>query len=279
MSARPYGFFHPRVVRTRRLSPTLVRVVLGCDELTGVVSGGHDQRFKLFLPQEGQDVPVLPDILDDSWYPRWRALDPGVRGIMRTYTMSGVRRERAEMDVDFALHGDLGPASRWARRAQPGDPVSVLAPLVPENGGVDFRPPPGTDWVLLTGDETALPAVAGILAALPAGTRVAAFLEVAHPEDRIGLPTRADAEVTWLIRGPGAADRTGALLQAVTAAVFPPGTAYAWLAGESACVRALRRHLTTARGLPRTHVTFTGYWRQGRTEDDLLTEAAAAAAG
>src|SRR5689334_3007237 len=100
--AVPYAFFHPRVVRTRRLSPTLLRVVLGGEDLSAVVSDGRDQRFKLFLPQPGQDVPVLPDVLDADWYPRWRALDPAVRGIMRTYTVRGVRPARAgrtaEMD-------------------------------------------------------------------------------------------------------------------------------------------------------------------------------------
>lgn len=275
-SRPPYDFFHPRVVRTERLSPHLIRVVFGGDDLARVVSGGRDQRLKLFLPQDGQDVPVLPDVLDVDWYVRWRQLDPDVRGVMRTYTIRDARAEPAEIDVDFALHGDLGPASRWAQRARPGDPVSLLAPTAADNGGVDFDPPEGTDWVLLTADETALPAVAAILGWLPAGTPVRVFAEVADPDDRIPLPTEADADITWLLRD--GADRTTAVLSAVSSAAFPPGAAYAWLAGESACVRALRRHLVADRALDRSRICFTGYWRQGITEDDLLTEAVAAAA-
>lgn len=274
MSDLPYEFFHPRVARTQRLSPTLLRVVLTGPELARVVGGGRDQRFKLFLPQPGQDAPVLPDVLDTDWYTRWRGLDPAVRGIMRTYTVRDVRSDPAELDIDFALHGDLGPASRWARRAKPGDPVSVLAPVTPDNGGVDFRPPDDTDWVLITADETALPAVANILGWLPAGLPAKVWIEVAHRDDRVPLPTKADAEVTWLIRdADGRADRSAPLLSAVSAAAFPAGTAYAWLAGESACVRALRRHLVSARALPRPRITFTGYWRHGHTEDDLLAAA------
>lgn len=276
MSPMPYQFFHPRVVRTQRLSPTLIRVVLGGEELAGVVSGGRDQRLKLFLPQPGQDAPVLPEVLDPDWYLRWRELDPDVRGVMRTYTLRDARRDPAEIDIDFALHGDLGPASRWAQRAAPGDRLSVLAPAVEDNGGVDFCPPDGTDWVLLTADETALPAVASILAWLPAGMPVKAWIEVAHPEDRLPLPTKADADITWLLRGASGlsrGDRTGALLAAVGAAGFPSGTPYAWLGGESAAIRALRRHLVQDRAFPRRAITFTGYWRQGTTEDDLLTEA------
>lgn len=271
--ALPWEFFHPRVVRTRRLSPTLVRITLGGPELARVVSGGRDQRFKLFLPRPGQDVPVLPDVLDERWYARWRAMDPDVRGVMRTYTIRAVRAEPAELDVDFALHGDLGPASRWARRAAPGDPVSVLAPVAPENGGVDFAPPTDARWVLLAGDETALPAIAGILAWLPAGLPVRAWIEVADPADMAELPTAAHAEVTWLVRPPGTA--ASPLPHALASAPpFPTTPGYAWIAGEASAVRAMRRHLLTDHAFPRTHITFTGYWRRGTTEDALLTEAA-----
>ncbi|MBM9506053.1 siderophore-interacting protein [Actinacidiphila acididurans] len=274
----PYAFFHPTVVRVRHLSPSLVRIVLGDPSLTRVVSGGHDQRLKLFLPRPGQDnTPVLPEPLDTDWYSRWRAMDPAVRAVMRTYTLRGLRADPPELDLDIALHGDLGPASAWAHRARPGDKVSVLAPVRTDNGGVDFRPPPGTDLVVLTGDETALPAVAGILAALPADLPVRAFLEVAHPDDRLPLPTEADAELHWLIRPPHGTDRTGRPLSALAAADLTAGAPYAWLAGEAAAVRAQRRHLLGDRGFRRPAVTFTGYWRQGTTEDQLLAEAARAA--
>lgn len=262
----PYLFFRPRVVRTERLSPTLLRVVFGGEELAAVVSGGRDQRFKLFLPQPGQSTPVLPEPLGLDWYADWRALDPDVRGIMRTYTIREARREPAEVDVDFALHGDLGPASRWAQRARPGDEVALLAPVTPDNGGVDFQPPEGTDWVLLSADETALPAVAGILEWLPTGTPVKAWIEVAHPDDRIPLTTKADADITWLVRGS-----SDPVLTALTAATLPPGTPYAWLAGEATTIRALRRHLLHTRAYSRPTLTFTGYWRRGTTEDDLLS--------
>ena len=42
---------------------------------------------------------------------------------------------------------------------------------------------------------------------------------------------------------------------------------YAWLAGEAAAVRALRRHLVAERGVDRRSVAFMGYWRLGRAEN------------
>ncbi|MBN6761675.1 SIP domain-containing protein, partial [Micrococcus luteus] len=42
--------------------------------------------------------------------------------------------------------------------------------------------------------------------------------------------------------------------------------AYVFLAGESAMVRALRRLSVGPGGVPKKHVSFMGYWRQGQAE-------------
>ena len=264
----PFRFFDARVVRAERVGPTMVRITFGGEGLGGFLSGGRDQRIKLFLPHSQQETPVVPR--DEDWYARWRAMDPDVRAVMRSYTVCAQRRDPEEFDVEFALHGDGGPASRWAVRARAGDRVTVFGPAVEDNSGIDFRPPPGIGWVLLTGDETALPAVAGILAWLPPGTRARVWIEVPHAEDLRPLPTDAEAEITWLVRD---GEPTGLVLPAVRAAELPDGTPYAWVAGEAGTVRALRRHLVGERGFDRRAVTFTGYWRRGASEEDLLTEA------
>ncbi|KAB2345531.1 siderophore-interacting protein [Actinomadura rudentiformis] len=269
--AAPFRFFDLSVVRTERLTPNMMRVVLGADD--DFVSGGRDQRFKLFLPHPGQDVPVVPR--SEDWFAEWRALDPGVRGVMRTYTVRS--RHEGEVVVDFALHGGGrgdgggdgggdGPASRWAVTARPGDRLVVLGPTVPDNGGVEFEPPAGTDWFLLAGDATALPAIGGILDWLPAGARAKVWIEVPHPDDRQDLPTMADAEIVWL--------PAGGLLDAIRNADLPEeGIPYAWIAGEAGTIRALRRHLVNERGYDRKHVEFMGYWRRGSDEEQLLAEA------
>ncbi|OMI39611.1 siderophore-interacting protein [Streptomyces sparsogenes] len=319
----PFRFFDVRVVRTRALGPSMVRITFGGDGLKDFVSGGRDQRFKLFLPHPHQEAPLVPVEAGQEWFPVWRAMDPARRAVMRSYTVREQRREPEEFDVDFALHGaDAsatsgsaasdstisgsttsgsatsgsavsgsttsgsavsasgcatagGPASRWAASARPGDRALVLGPTAPDNGGVDFRPPPGTDWMLIAADETALPAVAGILAWLPAGTRAKVWIEVQHAEDLQQLPTDADAEIVWLLRDgadPGQ-PRSALLLDAVRTATLPEGTPYAWIAGEAGTVRALRRHLVRERAFDRKAVTFTGYWRLGATDEQLVEEA------
>ncbi|MEU6080695.1 siderophore-interacting protein [Streptomyces sp. NPDC047108] len=297
--AAPFRFFELHVLRSRRLGPSMIRITFGGEQLKGFFAGGRDQSLSLFLPQPGQDAPLVPHEEGDAWFARWREMDPEVRGVMRSYTVSAQRREPDELDIEFVLHGSTetggpvaaGPASRWAERARRGDRVIILGPAVEDNTAVRCRPPRGTDWVLIAADETALPAAAAILEWLPPGMPAKVWIEVPHEADRRELPTRADAEITWLVRDPasGAGAPPGAAEQAATAAVtavtaretveavreapLPPGTPYAWIAGESGTVRALRRHLVRERGFDRKAVTFVGYWRRGASEEDLRREA------
>lgn len=268
----PFQFFTLRVLRTTRPTPSFVRVTFGGDDVPSLASAGRDQRVKLFLPGPGQDAPVLPGPDDGHWWDAWRALDPDVRGAMRTYTVRELRREPQELDVDFAVHelqpgAAEGPATRWALQAAPGDRAGILAPIHEENDGYDFRPPQDTGWILLTGDESALPAVAGILESLPPGTPARVWLALHHAADRCELPTKADARVTWLVRDESAPATDDAIRAADD---LPDGTPYAWIAGESATVKAVRRHLVGERGFDRRAVKFTGYWRRGTSEDELL---------
>jgi NADPH-dependent ferric siderophore reductase len=112
----PFAFFDVHVEEGERLGPTMTRITFGGDGLAGFVSGGRDQRIKLVLPHPHQEAAVVPGKGDagEDWYARWRALDPDVRAIMRSYTVREQRRDPEEFDVEFALHGDGGPASRWA---------------------------------------------------------------------------------------------------------------------------------------------------------------------
>ncbi|MET9426732.1 MULTISPECIES: siderophore-interacting protein [unclassified Streptomyces] len=267
----PFRFFALRVARTRRLGPSLVRVTFTGvpeDALKGFASGGRDQSLSLFLPHPGQPEPVLPPLDTEDLYAvlgAWRAMDDDVRAVMRSYTVREQRRNPDEVDIDFALHEDGGPACRWAQQASEGDRVVVLGPAVADNTGVRFRLPEDADEVLIWGDETALPAASAILESLPAGLPARVWLEVPYAADRLELSTEADATVTWLVREEGAP----AAVDAVRAADLSGSSPYAWIAGESGSVKALRRHLVNERHIDRRRVTFVGYWRKGMSEDAL----------
>ncbi|GHJ90663.1 siderophore-interacting protein [Streptomyces sp. NE5-10] len=264
----PFQFFSLQVDRTRRLGPSLVRVTFTGEDLKGFAAGGRDQSLSLFLPHPGQDAPVLPPLDDPDMYAilgAWRAMPDDVRAVMRSYTVREQRTEPREVDIDFAVHEDGGPACRWAQHAKPGDRVVVLGPAVADNTGVRFRLPEDADSVLIWADETALPAASAILEWLPAETRARVFLEVPYSGDRTELSTEADATVTWLVREEGAPSGP----EAIAGAELPGESPYVWIAGESGAVKALRRHFVRERGLDRRRVTFVGYWRKGLSEDAL----------
>lgn len=257
------GTFDAQVTRVEPLTPRMTRIAFGGPDLAGFKWDGPDQRAKLFLPRAGEERPDVPTGQD--WYARYRAMPEETRPFLRTYTVRGHRPDRQEIEIDFVLHGDTGPASTWARRARPGDRVALFGPYA------DYDPTPDHDWQLIIGDETALPAIGGILAELPAGTSARVFLEVTDagewqrldsPED---VDRPGDVQLSWTYRDR--ADTAGTMADAVRAADLPPGRPYVWLAGEAAMVRGLRRHLVRDRGFDRSSIYFAGYWRHGLTEE------------
>ncbi|GAA3273660.1 siderophore-interacting protein [Streptomyces lavendulae] len=277
-SAAHFGFFTLEVLRTRRLGHSFLRVTFGGESLAGFRSGGFDQSLSLFLPPAHREHTELPSTAEDTWFAEWRGMAEEERPVMRSYTVREQRRTDGgadEVDIDFVLHGDASPASRWAGRAVTGRRIMAIGPAVAENKSVRFQPPAGTDAVLMYADETALPAAAAILDRLPAGTRVKAWFEVPHEEDRIALAAPADADVTWIVREKGAGrERTEQVVQRVRESELPAAEApYAWIAGEAGTIRAVRRHLVQERSVDRRAVRFTGYWRLGASEEQLLAEA------
>ena len=81
-----------------------------------------------------------------------------------------------------------------------GDRLVVMAPRRGHDyGGIEFAPGEA-GRVLLVGDETAVPAVAGILRDLPPDAVGTAVLEVPQTEDVQDLVAPAGVEIRWLPR-------------------------------------------------------------------------------
>ncbi|MER5650505.1 siderophore-interacting protein [Streptosporangium sp. NPDC002524] len=291
-----YRGHRAEVVRTTRLSPNFLRVTFGGEDLAGFADKGFDQRIKVILPLPDGSITPLGD--GDDWYQRWRALPEELRNPIRTYTARAVRAELRELDIDFVLHGETGPASRWATRVTPGDRVVVVGPNAAYPGpvgGREWAPPAGAEHLLLAGDETAVPAIATIVESLSGSVRATALLEVPEAADALSLDVPPGVKVTWLPREgarhgdlliPAVRDTLSALTgeRAVTGAANPledvdvdeeilwevpessGGGLYAWLAGEAGMVKLLRRHLVQEAGIDRSSVAFMGYWRLGRSE-------------
>ncbi|WP_205470874.1 siderophore-interacting protein [Nocardioides sp. SYSU D00038] len=164
----------------------------------------------------------------------------------RYYTVRSHGAGRLVLDVVVHEHGLV---TEWAARDVVGDRVTVTEPKG------SFAPPPAAQWLLLVGDLTAMPAMARIVEETGLPTRV--WAEV--PDDLPHyLPARAD--VTWLVP-PG--EGRSALAAAVEGIEWPAGEGYFWMAGESAQMRAIRKHLMRERRLPSSAYDVMGYWRGG----------------
>ncbi|WP_053239977.1 siderophore-interacting protein [Pleomorphomonas koreensis] len=184
--------------------------------------------------------------------------DPGDgrRSHGRAYTV----RERVggRIVIDMVRHGGL--CAGWAQRARTGDRAEISG--VRDGFRLDW-PPAGE--VLLGADETGLPAIAGILAALPPATRGTAWLEV--PEEADVQPLDAPPGVTIHFLPRGAAPPGRRLTRALATAPLSPD-ATVWVAAERTAALDLRAHFEAR--LPLTQVRTAGYWRtaSGSVSDD-----------
>ncbi|ARP91034.1 NADPH-dependent ferric siderophore reductase [Bordetella genomosp. 9] len=241
-----------QVVRTTRVSPQLLRVTLTGDDLRGFVSASFDDHVKLCFPAPGHDKPALPSI-----GPNGISMPEGVpRPEARDYTPRRYDAASNELDIDFVLHGD-GPACTWAAQARPGQYLGVGGPRG------SFVIPTAFDWHLLIGDETALPAIARRLEELPADRRAIAIIEVADEQARIALPSREGLTVRWLHRHDAPAGDPARLEQAARDVPLPAGEGYVWAAAESAAAKAVRQVMVQERGIDKTRIRASSYWKRG----------------
>ena len=131
------------------------------------------------------------------------------------------------------MHGDSGPASKWASSVQIGDSIEIAGP-----GPAILAAP--ADWYLFVGDMTALPAIAVNLEKLPPESRGLALLEINSSEDIQDLIKPDAFEVKWIINSNplnGCED----LIQAFSCVDIKGENPYAWVAGEFELLRFARK--------------------------------------
>lgn len=200
---RPY---RASVVGIRQLNAHFARVTLCGPDFNTFGTSGLDQRVKLVFPIPGHglsDLGADDPAAHSEWHARWRALPEAERNPFRTFTVRSIRPDARELDVDVVNHSGSGPAARWLDRVTVGDSLIVIGPDARSTHagiGLDWHPG-NANRMLLVGDETAAPAICGILESLPAGSRARAFIEVLDSSALLELRAPNGCEVTWIIAG------------------------------------------------------------------------------
>ena len=251
-----------RLVSREPLTPRMLRVVLEADgfgpdwpeeqpgEIVTLLFAAPGTE--VVLPTTGWSFP--PEAADQPW---------------RNYTVRRWDPAARQLTVDVVLHDPRGPACTWAADAPLGGPVGYAGPRV------DFAPRDDAGWLLLCGDETAIPAVAAIAERYGRSHAVHAVLEVHDETERLALD--GCASVRWVPREGAPAASTDHLARALREAPLPAGPGQVWGAAESMVAKAVRGVLRGERGLPPEHVKATGYWRRPETDPEASLDEVQAA--
>lgn len=249
------------VLRTERLSASLVRVVVGgpgldsfepspcADSYVKAVFVHEDAPRPFPLTDDGRvDLETVAESLPREHAPR-----------MRSYTVRAYDEATRELTLDFVVHGAAGIAGPWAASAQPGDELLLVGP------GGGYEPDATSGRHLLAGDLSAVPALAVALERLPADAVGHAVVEVHDARDEIDLPRPPGIELTWIHQGDR---RPGELLVgAVRSLPWPDDDVQGFVHGEAAAVRDIRRYLRVERGLGLDRLSVSGYWRLGHDDE------------
>ena len=230
------------VSRIQVLSPAMRRITFKGAELEGFEPTLPASYLKLIFPEPGQLEPTRP--LPDG--PRPTA--------MRTYTPLAVRPDALEVDVDFVLHGE-GPASTWAAQAHVGQVLFLMGP------GPGYAFDTAAAQHLLIADDSALPAIETILAALPASATVHVLLEVISAAEERPLQSAANLIVQWLPRGTDHRAAGQPLEAALRAMPQIQSDRKIYLACEAAAMRRIRQLLVAELGIDRKQIVGRGYWK------------------
>ncbi len=232
------------------ITPHFIRITLSGD-VTNYLNCSVGANNKLFIPIDGSKEVIFPGEKEEGTF---------VKPAVRTYTHRGIDPEKNEMMIDFVNHGENGPASRWAIKAEVGDPIGVAMKAK------ETTLFPKADYYFLIGDSTAIPVISVILETLPKEAVGKVILEVPGPLDEQTLVKPEGMEILWLHNS--APENGSEIAPTVRETPLPStGSTFAYIAAEFSTVKDLRIYFRKELNFPKEALTAFSYWRAGIAED------------
>ncbi|WP_417396474.1 siderophore-interacting protein [Gimesia chilikensis] len=223
------------VIRTTRITEHMLRITLGGAAMADYPSHQESAYVKLMFPQADDQPPQK-----------------------RSYT---IRQQRPmEIDLDFVLHDPLGPASSWAKQAQPGDRIQVGDPGPKKLINHD------ADWFLLVGDMAALPAISVNLEQLPDDASGHVVIEIPSETEIQTLKAPAGLKFHWEVN-PQPDPEGSFLISKVKDLPWQAGQPAVWSACEFNSMRKLRHFFKEEHKLPDSHLYLSSYWKLGQSDE------------
>lgn len=216
------------VVGTEYLAPHFVRVRMQSGTLLRELEVGPTAWIRLWFPDpEGSD-----------------------KEFQRGYTLSEADPETGTFACDFVLHEPAGPASAWAAGVTPGTRIAAMV-----MGSVTFEAPQELPaGYLVLGDSASIPAINGILGAIPDEVPVELYLEEHSEHDHhIELASHPRCRTTWVKRSDAAS--LAAALEARDWSEWK-----VWAASETASLKQVRMRLVEEFGFPKSEIHARAYW-------------------
>lgn len=245
--------------RREFVSPNLIRIYLTGEDIEKFEHATLGENNKLFIPSVDYKDVQFPVFDNDK--KRWDFANDYNKPYIRTYTHRGIDLQNREMIIDFAYHGDVGPASAWAANAQKGDKLGVAMKL---GKGALY---PESDNYILVGDITAIPVLSVILETLPEGKQVKAFFEVPSEQDKIHIDTKANAQIEWIVNEDPV---SGSPLSKMVINFLDKvqENTFIYAASEYRTIKELRMHLRKQLNWPKEQIYAYSYWKAGQSEQD-----------
>lgn len=214
----------------------------------------HFLRIWMHSPTLFTDAVVEPCAWLRFWFPD---PDGSATEFQRAYTIAEGDAETGRFAVDMVLHEPDGPATRWARTAEPGATLTAMSLM----GSSRFEAPDADTapaGYLLLGDSASIPGINAIIGAVAPDIPIELYLEQ-HDDNDLLIPLRQHPRlrVHWVPRrGPHS------LAEAIETRDW--SNWYAWATPEAATLKALRTRLRDEFGFPKSEIHAQAYWTAGR---------------
>ena len=184
------------------------------------------------------------------------------RAVKRAYTIREIRLKDCEIDLDFVVHLDAGPASKWARKVTLGEEIYGAGPG-PKKLANDL-----SDWYVFLGDMSSLPAIAVNLKKLRRNANGFAFIQITSVDDKQVLNKPQGISLRWIVNSDPKLT-SELLMNNLRDLPLFNGQPYLWVAGEFDLMCAARKYLKKSRIFKKRYSYISSYWKADASQEGL----------